>query len=320
MKTPAVPTDEQARLRTLESLNILDSLPEERFDRLTRIARRLFRVPIALVSLVDENRQWFKSSAGLNVTETGRDISFCGHAILDDDPLIVPDATLDPRFADNPLVVAEPCIRFYAGCPLRAPNGQRLGTLCVIGSEPRELDAEDLQILQDLALMAEREMASVQLATLDALTGISNRCGFRMLADKALKMASRRNMSASLLLCDLSDFSSINETYGHAEGDRALIAFAEQLKKVFRDSDIIARLEGDEFVVLLTGACSADAQSAVARLREALHNDCTAAARGYEIRFSCGEVEFQPERHLSLDDLLQDGEAQMYQQKTSRPR
>ncbi|NVK42756.1 MAG: sensor domain-containing diguanylate cyclase [Oceanospirillaceae bacterium] len=320
MKTPAVPMDEQTRLKTLESLNILDSLPEERFDRLTRIARRLFRVPIALVSLVDQNRQWFKSCAGLNVTETDRDISFCGHAILDDVPLIVPDASLDPRFADNPLVVAEPFIRFYAGCPLRAPNGQRLGTLCIIDSKPRELCAEDLQILQDLAVMAEREMASLQLATLDELTGISNRRGFRMLADKALQMASRRNMSVSLLLCDLNDFKTINDTYGHAEGDRALIAFAEQLKKVFRDSDIIARLGGDEFVVLLTGACSADAQAAVARLREALHDDCAAAASGYEISFSCGEVEFQPERHLSLDDLLKDGDAQMYKQKQSRPR
>ncbi|MFV1921534.1 MAG: GAF domain-containing protein [Methylotenera sp.] len=156
MKKPSIPPDEAARLKTLRYLNILDTPAEERFDRLTRMAKRLFDVSFALVSLVDENRQWFKSCAGLDVSETPRDISFCGHTILGDDIFIIPDATKDERFADNPLVLNEPHIRFYAGCPLKFTNGNRLGTLCIIDQQPRNLTDEDLIVLKDLASMVER--------------------------------------------------------------------------------------------------------------------------------------------------------------------
>ena len=223
---PDIPQQEETRLKTLRSLNVLDSQPEERFDRLTRMAKRIFGVPIALVSLVDENRQWFKSCVGLHVSETPRDISFCGHAILGNDVFIIPDATTDERFADNPLVLNEPHIRFYAGCPLRAPNGSKLGTLCLIDRKSRSLGAEDLETLQDLASMAESELAAVQLATLDELTEITNRRGFLMLAQHSLNLCFRHGISASLVFVDLNEFKPINDKFGHAEGDRALVAFA----------------------------------------------------------------------------------------------
>ena len=114
MLKSAIPLDEAKRLATLQALHILDTPPEERFDRLSRLAQRLFNVPIVLISLVDANRQWFKSRQGLSVSETPRDISFCSHAILHEDALVIPDTTLDPRFLDNPLVTGEPSIRFYA--------------------------------------------------------------------------------------------------------------------------------------------------------------------------------------------------------------
>ena len=125
MKAPETPADEAKRLATLRALGVLDTAAEERFDRLTRMAKRLFRVPIALVSLVDENRQWFKSCMGLATNETSRDISFCGHAILGDDIFIIPDTLADARFADNPLVVGEPYIRFYAGARCMRPMAPR---------------------------------------------------------------------------------------------------------------------------------------------------------------------------------------------------
>ena len=125
MRAPEQPRDEKTRLSTLRSLHILDSAPEERFDRLTRMARRMFDVPISLVSLVDAERQWFKSKQGLEVEEGPRETSFCGHAILGDTTLIVPDALEDERFFDNPLVTGEPNIRFYAGVPLRAIDGSK---------------------------------------------------------------------------------------------------------------------------------------------------------------------------------------------------
>lgn len=136
MLVPGKPANETARVQALHGLELLDSAPEERFDRLTRLAKRLFNVPIALVTLVDTNRQWFKSCVGLDATETPRDVSFCGHAILQNDLLLVPDAREDVRFHDNPLVTGAPNIRFYAGYPLTVPNGNKMGTLCLIDTKP----------------------------------------------------------------------------------------------------------------------------------------------------------------------------------------
>jgi len=158
MLAPKIPPLEQNRLEDLWALDILDSPHEERFDRLTRTARRLFQVPIALVSLIDENRQWFKSHSGLDVTETPRNISFCAHAILGDDIFYIPDVKQDERFLDNPMVLSKPFIRFYAGYPLASPQGGKLGTLCIIDDKPRQLSAADIDILRDLGRIAEREL------------------------------------------------------------------------------------------------------------------------------------------------------------------
>ena len=181
MIAPAVPANESTRIETLRSFNILDTSPEERFDRLTRLAKHLFSVPIALVSLVDTNRQWFKSCVGLSAIETPRDISFCGHAILGDNIFMVPDTLTDVRFYNNPLVTGSPSIRFYAGCPLTVPDGSKMGTLCLIDIKPRILDNEECMLLQDLAHMVEQEIAAVQMATIDELTMLSNRRGFEAL-------------------------------------------------------------------------------------------------------------------------------------------
>ena len=158
MKIPDIPQEEEARLETLRSLNILDTPPEERFDRLTRIAKELFGVSTSVISLVDENRQWFKSCIGLNISETTRDISFCGHAINDEGVFVIPDATLDERFADNPLVLNEPNIRFYAGYPLKSLDGRKVGTLCIIDQKPRSLSEEKIEIFKDLGSIVEREL------------------------------------------------------------------------------------------------------------------------------------------------------------------
>jgi PAS domain S-box-containing protein len=145
-------TDDAGRVASLERHQILDTAPEESFDRLIRLASLLTGAPIALISLVDQDRQWFKARVGLDATETGRDISFCGHAIASEEIMVVPDALLDDRFADNPLVLGAPFIRFYAGVPLVARDGHRLGTLCVIDTEPRAgLSVIETDGLQDLA-------------------------------------------------------------------------------------------------------------------------------------------------------------------------
>ncbi len=318
MITPPLPADEATRVDTLRSLNILDSSPEERFDRLTRLAKRLFGVPIALVSLVDSDRQWFKSCVGLDATETPRDISFCGHAILGDDIFMIADATLDERFHDNPLVVNEPHIRFYAGCPLKVANGSRLGTLCIIDRDPRVFDEDDVALLRDLARMAEQELAAVQLATMDELTLLSNRRGFVALGQHALSLCLRLARPASLLFFDLDEFKPINDRFGHAEGDRALSSFAELLRGTFRESDVIGRLGGDEFAVLLTNSDDEARAVSVERLKHAVASHNAASRRGYDIVFSMGAVELDASRHGTIEALMAEADKLMYAHKRAR--
>ena len=315
MQPPATPQDEHTRLETLRSLKLLDTSPSERFDRLTRIARRMFGVPVSLVSLVDDNRQWFKSRQGLDATETPRDISFCGHAILGEDIFIVPDATKDNRFVDNPLVTDDPNIRFYAGVPLRVSNGSKIGTLCIIDEQPREFSEEDLELLRDLAEMAQQEIAAVQLSSMDELTLISNRRGFIALAQHALKVSKRKKYPASLVYLDLNKFKPINDNFGHAEGDKALVAFAELIRSNFRDSDIFARLGGDEFVVLLTDTPVENVEDVLIRFDSAVNHYNQQAQRGYDVCYSIGIAAFDPERHASVEDLLAEADTLMYQHK-----
>ncbi len=154
-----LPPDEAERLHALRAAGILDSPPEERFDRITRLARRVFDVPIAMVSLIDADRQWFKSRQGIDVQETSRELSFCAHAIHHDRAFIVSDALMDPRFADHPSVRGEMRVRFYAGRPVRIA-GRRVGALCLVDRRPRELRDDDLRVLDDLATLVERELAT----------------------------------------------------------------------------------------------------------------------------------------------------------------
>lgn len=312
MQKPTIPSNEKTRLETLRALKVLDSDPEERFDRLTRLAKRLFGVPIALVSLVDADRQWFKSSIGLDVKETTRDLSFCGHAILGDEIFEVPDAALDNRFSDNPLVVGSPNIRFYAGCPLTVSNGSKLGTLCILDQEPRDFDDDDKLLLRDLAKMVEVELSALQLASTDDLTLLSNRRGFEALAQHALSVCNRLEKPASLMFFDLNKFKQINDQFGHAEGDRALTAFSSILLEVFRDSDVIGRLGGDEFVVLLTNTSKAESELVSERLEEMMSEYNASAKRGYDLSYSMGLIEYDPKVHVSISNLLSDADKKMY--------
>jgi GAF domain-containing protein len=153
-----IPEDEAQRLASLHQTRILDTAPEDRFDRITRLAAALFNVPIALVSLVDEDRQWFKSCHGLDSKETSRDAAFCAHVVYHREPIIVSDTFQDERFADNPLVTDHPRIRFYAGCPLILDDGSCIGSLCLIDTRPRSLDESERARLRDLTALTVREL------------------------------------------------------------------------------------------------------------------------------------------------------------------
>lgn len=318
MLPPPIPANEPLRLATLKSLEILDTAPEERFDRLTRLARRLFGVPIAVVSLVDANRQWFKSCDGLPDREAPRSTSFCGHAIVSDDILLVPDARLDGRFHDNPLVTGEPMIRFYAGRPLAAGNGARLGTLCLIDTRPREFGTEDCALLHDLAQMAEQELAAVQLAGMDDLTGLSNRRGFSSMGQHALATCTRLDRPVTLLYFDMDGFKPVNDRFGHAEGDRALTAFGGQLRDAFRQCGVAARIGGDEFAVLVSGSGPADEDAALVQLRDGIGRWNADNSLGYALGYSVGRVMFDAQRHAGIDTLMAEADAAMYADKVRR--
>lgn len=316
MQPPQQPDDEEQRLDALRALALVDTPPEERFDAVTRIARRLFDVPIALVTLIESQRQWFKSAQGLDIAETPRRDAFCGHTILSDTPLVVPDTRDDERFADNPLVTGKPWIRFYAGAPL-VVNGHRLGSLCLLDHRPRSFSGEDQASIEDLAAIVAREMASAEMATVDQLTGLANRRGFIELARQGLQIAEREGLPMSLVFLDIDGLKAINDTHGHAAGDDAIRGVAQAMLKTFRAADIVGRLAGDEFVVLLHNTTAEQAPRSIQRLRDNLepsHQDNRALAR---IVFSSGAVSYNPARHPDVESLIEEADSRMYQAKRS---
>ena len=322
MISPTIPEDERQRLEKLRALKLLDSAPEERFDRLTRMAKRMFGVDISVLSLIDDGRQWFKSKhTEMDIPdETSREVSFCGHAILGNDVFVVEDALDDHRFRDNPLVTADPNIRFYAGYPLKVNNGSALGTLCIIDTEPRAFDPEDSQLLKDLGVMAEQEIAALQLATLDELTLISNRRGFTDLAKHSLNICRRKGLAASILLIDLNKFKPINDNFGHAEGDRALVVFANIMREVFRQSDVFGRIGGDEFAVLMMDVDEEKTQRVIERFKKEVTAYNKEAARGYDIEYSVGYINTSIDDNMTIDDLLAAADKKMYAEKEQKVR
>lgn len=317
MEKPNIPETEISRLATLTSLSVLDTEEEERFNRLTRIAKKTFDVPIALVSLVDENRQWFKSCIGLDVRETSRDISFCGHAILNNEIFVINDALEDERFRDNPLVINEPHIRFYAGCPLTVLNS-RIGTLCIIDKKPRRISKEELAVLKDLASLVENELVALQHATIDELTKVANRRGVINLIQKGMDLCRRQKIPSSLIFFDLNKFKVINDVYGHDEGDLVLQAFAQLIVKAGRDADIFGRLGGDEFLGWLSNSDYNKTLKYIDRLKSSVRRNNIDSGKDYAIDFAYGIVEIDPSEERTIESLLEAADSLMYENKIVR--
>ena len=320
MQPPPIPADERERLASLRALNILDTPPEERFDRVTRLARRLFDVPIALVSLVDGERQWFKSRAGLDTAETPRDISFCGHAVLDEQVLLVRDATVDVRFRDNPLVSGEPRIRFYAGCPMHAGDGRRVGTLCVIDQRPRELDEAGRSLLRELARMAESELAGAAAETTDPLTLLSSRRGFECLAAHSLELGRRSYRPVSLVCFEVTGPRGPRGRLAAGVRDLVLRGFADVLRGVFCNGDVLGRVGEQEFAVLLVGDTSSDNLGGILRRFEtSLAHRNGGAGEPRPIRYRSVALAFDAGRHADVSALLAAAEQSMAELKRVPP-
>ena len=331
MKAPAFPIDEDRRLAALASLDILYTPAEERFDRITRLAARTFGVPIALVSLVAENTQWFKSAQGLDAVETSREISFCGHAILDENPFVVENAAVDERFADNPLVTGDPSVSFYAGHPVRAGDGSRVGTLCLIDRTPRTFTDEDRALLRDLAELVETELQREYLndshvalvrqrddlarkAMIDGLTRLWNRSAILEIAAGECARAERGKPMAVAMI-DADHFKACNDTFGHQTGDRVLEELAARIRSAVRDFDAVGRYGGEEFLVVLSDCTTTAAGDVAERIRSTVADVGVATSAGFlPISVSIGVAAFNAEL-TSVEQLVAAADEAMYRAK-----
>jgi class 3 adenylate cyclase len=270
-------------------MRVLDSPPEERFDRLTRLAAKIYKAPISVCSLVDEKRQWFKSTVGLNASETSREISFCGHAILGDDLFVIEDASKDWRFFDNPLVAGEPFIRFYAGAPLRLSNGAALGTLCIIDHKPRKLLHDELKSLRDIARIAERELEAVmESAMCDNFTRQPMPCCFS-------EMATHHRTCIAALFCDLRGFTAFSEMAEPEEVMNVLQDYHQVMGRLIcNHGGTIDHRAGDGIMVIFNDPipCDYPALAAVQlalTMREEIASLCDQWNRlGYQLGFGAG--------------------------------
>lgn len=317
MLTPPVPPNEAERLAALRALHVLDTPPEPHYDSITQHLTALWDAPIAAISLVDEHRQWFKSEVGLGVRETPRDVSFCAHLMTaPDQPLVVPDAMTDARFADNPLVLGQPQIRFYAGAPLRDDRGRLLGALCVIDRKPRQPTPAQMEALRHMAttvsgaLVMQRAVHQLsRLATLDPLTGVQNRQGL----DRAA--AAREGAAMTVLVLDLDGFKAINDTHGHAAGDAALVETAQRLQHSVRRADIVGRLGGDEFVIIQPAVGDPILGHRItARIHRELARPMVHAGAPISLRASIG-LAWRTDGALPYAELLRRADAAMYANK-----
>lgn len=319
MKIPGNPPDEERRLRSLKASGILGSGRDERFDRLTRLAKRIFDVPVAFISLVDEDSLWLKSCDGVKLSEhPPRSTSFCAHALLESEPMIIQDAYQDSRFSDNPNVTGHPFIRFYAGCPVLLPDGATAGSFCLTDSQPRSFTPEELGVLKDLAAIVEDEFAVMDAATADELTGLFNRRGISALAQYSLVASQRRAEPLSIAYIDLDNFKQINDTWGHTQGDRALEAIAQLMKSSFRDTDLISRQGGDEFVIIFPDTSEQGAFIALQHLNEQVEEYNRRSGKPWQLAFSVGIVEYNEHLHLTPEDLIESADSQMYKMKLNR--
>ena len=324
MSRPPIPANERERLADLERYRILDSLPEAAYQDLVKIAAGICGTPMGLVTLIDEDRQWFKAKIGVDGDSTSRDVSFCAHAINDPEHLfVVNDARLDPRFADNPMVTGAPNVRFYAGAPLVTPAGNALGALCVVDREPRTLEPFQVEAMQCLsrqvvALMElrkayrelrhhadergwyetqlkqyqrELEEENLQLSRqsgTDALTGLDNRRALNAALEWRIERAIEGE-ALRLAIVDIDHFKMINDLHGHQVGDETLAAVAHALRAAAGSSASVARAGGEEFVMLLPAV---DAEAAVRRCEE-VREAVQLMPSGVPVTVSIGVAEYR---------------------------
>lgn len=331
MIKPPRPQTELRRLASLDKLGIMYTPAEERYDRITRLAMRLFGVPIALVSLIDERCQWFKSAQGLETAETPREISFCGHTILVEETFVVEDAANDVRFSDNPLVTGEPYVRFYAGHPVHASDGEPVGSLCIIDRIAREFGESERETLRDLAMLVEAELQREELhesrrlwleerdeilrkVLLDGLTRTWSRDAILQLLEPEIARAAR-GTPLTVAMIDVDLFKIVNDTHGHPVGDRVLTEIATRIRAGVRDFDLVGRLGGEEFLVIIGNCRIEEAHIVCERVRAKIASKPVETSAGpLTVTVSIGLAEYGQTLN-TIEGLLAAADKALYRAK-----
>ena len=332
-----IPVNEAKRLEALRAYRILDSVPEASYDDITLLASHICGTPVAMVTLIDSERQWFKSKVGTEITETPRDISFCAHAILSNELIVVPDTTQDRRFADNPLVTGEPWIRFYAGAPLITPDGNTLGSVCVLDRVQRTLSetqgtalrALSRQVMAQLELRRHAGLQDEHRRTLeemnarlkaesvtDDVTGFHNTRFLHQCLDECLADENARRKNLSLTFFDMDAFKNVVDTHGHLLGAKVLREVAHAVHRELDAHDRIVRYGGDEFVVILPGQNREQALSKADRMREAISTALFLAEEniGLSVTASFGLAVY-PDDAIDKKELLLRADERLFRSK-----
>lgn len=314
MSTDPKLNDEPGRLTALRRYDVLDTPREEPFDRITELVKNILNVAICAVSLVDTDRQWFKACAGASLIQTTRDVSLCTYTIQERRAFHVPDAHLDPRFVDNPLVTGAPFIRSYLGVPLTTPDGYNVGALCAIDVVPRTYTPDQLQILTSFASLVVDELELRRIAQIDHLTGAASRRGFSLGLETAISRFKRAGHPTALLLLDIDHFKQVNDTYGHAVGDLVLKTVAGELFRQLRRGETVGRLGGEEFGILLQDTGKHPAFETAERLRRHLESLPIDHQPAFRVTASFGVSNLDPQIS-SVDEWLARADEALYEAK-----
>lgn len=322
------------KLANLPMTDLFYTPLEERFERITRIARRALEMPVAAITLMNSEKQWFKSVSGWAVSELPRSRSLCNWTLDANALHIIRDTKADPRTVKHPLVTAAPRFRFYAGCPLADTHGLVAGTFCVYDIKPRNFSNADAQCLLDLAAMAQREMVDDHLrsahasltaklsvarreAMMDPLTRLWNRRGAMLLLESAFQRADRHKTSLGLALLDLDNFKYVNDTFGHQVGDEVLRKIGGRLVSGVRNDDATCRIGGDEFLMLIEDADESTAAHVTERVREAItESPIPTRDRSISMTASVGFTIRKPGDKLSAEQLLERADQALMRSKS----
>ncbi|MGF1503450.1 MAG: diguanylate cyclase [Paracoccaceae bacterium] len=308
--------DEAARIRAVRRSRLLEATTPDAFDRIVRVASEVYGTPIALITLVDTDRQIFLAKRGTEAAETPRSIAFCHHTIQEPVALVVPDATADIRFAANPLVVGEMGIRAYMGVPICSPDGYRLGSLCVIDTRPRpDIAARGAEVLADLGQLVTSDIEMRLLSQTDALTGVASRRWFLEMVARECTRSARSGQPVTLGVLDIDRFKAVNDRHGHPVGDEVLSALAGRLQACMRKKDMLGRLGGEEFGLLLGDTDTAAGYLAADRVRRVTSDQVFHTSAGsLPLTISLGLATRQGET-TDPEELLRAADAALYEAK-----